>query len=744
MAASDASTSCSTSNTTTVPRVHSRVLSRARSRPTVLAAAALVLLWLGVGGAIAIWFSGRIQDWSVMTDELLYAKLATSIADTGSPVPQVHGSSIAVYNQLYPLLIAPLYGALAPPEAFRAAHVLNAFSMVSAIFPAYLLGRQVLSRPWALAAAGLAVLVPWMVLTGFLMTEAVAYPAFLWAALGLQRSIAAPSPSPTRDALAIAALGLAVLARTQFAVLVVVLPVAILAHEVGMRRNLLGGVRHAVAAHRLLAWLYTAGLALAVILAVAGSFGSLLGVYAVTVEGSLLPAGVWSSAGRHLDSVAIGCGLAPLILGGGWMLATVARPPGKNEHALAALSLVTITFLTFEAASFSVRFGDSIVRDRYLFYVVPLLLIGSAAALHGARRRQMAVGAGIVTLLFAATATQLPFTTYPGVWVDSPASVLNEVLSEQSGELGTGTFVALLGLLLGLAFVLALLFAPRMPLAIVTLVALAAFSILTLRSEVDRIVTGSGLSGRPLGGAPGLVLDWVDTVVPDGEHAALVAFPVSTAWDTTAIRWWDVEFWNRRVTRAYVGDDENFRYTGFPHRTLEPDWSTGEVADTHGAPPYAVSAPGDSRFLLAGREQAANLGFVVRHVERPYRALWVSRGLQADGWTTPGRTATVRAFAREDRSELVRLRIHLRAPDLAHAEYQLSAAGRTRAGSLQPGETTVETVRICLAAGSPADVRLTSTSSARIAGVQLGPGIDATRAVGVGVGPVGIRSFGEC
>ena len=706
--------------------------------------AALVLLWLGVSAAIAVWFSGRIQDWSVMTDELLYAKLATAIADTGSPLPQVHGSSIAVYNQLYPLLIAPLYGALSPPEAFRAAHVLNAFLMVSAVFPVYVLGRQVLSRPWAFSASVLSVLVPWMVLTGFLMTEAVAYPAFLWAIVGLQ--LAVTEPSPRRDLLAVAALCLAVLARTQFAVLVVVLPVAIIAHEIGMRRGLVAGVRHAVTTHRLLASLYAVGLALAAILAVAGSFGSLLGVYAVTVEeGSLLPSGVWGSAGRHLDAVAVGCGLVPLILGGGWMLATVVRPQSKKARALATLSVVTIAFLTFEAASFSVRFGDAVVRDRYLFYVVPLLLVGSAAALEGGRRRQVAIGAGLMTALFAATAAQLSFTTYPGVWVDSPASVLNEVLTEQSGELGTGTFVALLGLLLGLALVLALLFAPRSPLAIVALVALATFSILTLRSEVDRIVTGAGLSGRPLAESPGLVLDWVDTVVPEGERAALVAFPVSTAWDTTAIRWWDVEFWNRRVTHAYVAADGNFRYTGFPQRSLELDWSTGEAAGTASAPPYVVVAPGDSRFLLAGRDQAANLGFVVRQVERPYRALWMSRGLQTDGWTTPGRSAVIRAYAPDpDRRRLVRLQLALRAPDLAPAEYQLSAAGERRAVRLGPGQTKVETLRVCLAPGSGADIGITSTSSARITGVQLGPGIEETRAVGVGVGPITIRSFGEC
>ncbi len=678
-----------------------------------------------------------------MTDELLYAKLATAIASSGSPFPEVHGSSIAVYNQLYPLLIAPLYGALAPPEAFRVAHVLNAVVMASAVFPVYLLGRQILPRAWALAVAGLSIVIPWMVLTGFLMTEAAAYPAFVWAVLGLQLTIAAPSPR--RDLLAIAALGLAILARTQFAALVIVLPLAILGHELGARLSLRDGIRQAVRAHRILAAAYAAGIALAALLTAVGSFGSLLGVYAVTVEGSLLPSGVWAAAARHLDAVAIGCGLVPLILGGGWMVSTIGRSRIRPEHALATLSLVTVMLLSFEAASFSVRFGNSVVRDRYLFYIVPLLLIGSAAALRGAHRRHAAVGAGAVTTLFALTAAQLPFTVYPGVWVDSPASVLNEVLIEQSSALGTGTFVALLGLFTGLVLVLALLLSPRVPFAVLSLVAVLAFSVLTLRSEVDRVVQGTGLSGRPLAGPPGLVLDWVDTVVPEGEQAALLAFPVSTAWDTTAIRWWDVELWNRSVTHAYVAGDENFRYTPFPHRTLEIDWSSGEAEDTDDAPPYVVAAPGDSRFLLAGREQAANLGFVVRRVEQPYRALWTSRGLQTDGWTTPGRAATIRVYARTGgRSQLIHLRITLRAPDVAPAEYRLFTAGRTRAGRLTASEDTTETVRVCLSAGSVADIGLTSTSSAQILGVQLGPGVDDTRAVGVGVGPISVRSLGEC
>ena len=495
---------------------------------------------------LAVGFAGRIRDWSVMTDELLYVKLATSIADTGSPLPSVHGLSIEVYSQLYPLLLAPLFGTLAPPDAFRAAHVLNAFVMASAAFPAYLLARQVVPRAWSFAVAALTVLVPWMILTGFVMTEVVAYPVFLWAILALQLAVA--DPSRRHDLLAAAALVLAVSARTQFAALAIVLPLAILGHEIGRARGVREGAgRRTGTTGRSPSSTGIAIIGIAVVAAL-DSAGGVLGVYAVTVEeGSLLPSELWSAAARHVDAVALGCGLVPLILGGGWMLATVVRPDPRREHALATLSLVTLAVLTLQVASFVVRFGGEVVRDRYLFYVVPLLLVGTAAALHSTSRRRLAIGASVATIFFAATVASLPFTTFEGVWVDSPASVLNDWLIEQSGGLGTGTFVGLLGLFTGLVLVLGLLLAPRGVFASVVAISLVAFSVLTLRSEADRIVGGTGLSGRPLAEPPGVVLDWVDGVVPEDEEAALVAYPVSTAWDTTAIRWWDLELWNRRV-----------------------------------------------------------------------------------------------------------------------------------------------------------------------------------------------------
>ena len=717
--------------------------------PRRLAAAGSILLWLTSGAILAAWFSWRIRDWSVMTDELQYVKLALSVAETLSPFPAIHGASVAATNQLYPLLLAPVVGPLSAPDAFRAAHVLNAFLMTSAAVPAYLLGRELLGRAWSFAVALLSVVTPWLVLTGVLMSEVAAYPAFLWAVLALHRAIV--EPSRRRDLIAAAALGLAILARTQFAVLAVVLPAAILVHETlsrgsakGLRVRLVAGVGSAARRHRALWAVYGTALVVAVVAALLGH--RLLGAYETTVEeGSLLPAGVWLSAARHLDTVGIGSGLVPLLLGGGWLLAAVVRPLPRERQAFATLALLTVAALALQTASFDLRFGgEEIIRDRYLFYVVPLLLVASAAALTETRRRPVAIGTAATTILVAATAHGLPFPTFPGLSLDTPVSILNETLIEQSGALGTGTFVAISTLLLGAVLALGLLLAPRGLLALVLFGAVLGFSALLLRSEVDRVLAGTSLTGRPLGGPPGVVLDWVDSVVPEGQSAAIVPFPVSTAWGLSAIRWWDVEFWNRRVTRSFVADDDNFTYTGFPQGVVQIDPSTGVLAGTADAPRYVVGAEGDPRFELAGVQHASNVGLVVMDAVRPYRAVWSSSGLRTDGWTRPRVPASIRVYPRPGRSpEVARVRIQISAPATAAASYRVFAATEDRMGEVAPGGVADEVVLVCAEPRTPADVTVIAPAGARIEGPPLGPEPGPSRLVGVRLGPVDVSFTGR-
>ena len=429
-------------------------------------------------------------------------------------------------------MLTPVYGPLASPDAFRVAHVVNAVVMASAAVPAYLLARELLDRAWAFAVAVLAVVLPWMVLVGFLMSEVVGYPAFLWAVLAFQRAVVAPSDR--RDALAAAALVVAILARTQFTALALVLPLAIVIDELadaraaraGSLRGTIGsGVRSALGHHRTLWALYAVGAVAALALVLTGRRP--LGAYSTTVEsGSVLPAGVWWFAVEHLAVVAIGCGLVPVVLGGGWMLGSVVRPSSRERRAFATLALLTVAVLAVETASFDLRFGgEDLIRDRYLFYVVPLFLVAAAVALSEERKRPAIVGLAGATVLVAAASIGLAYTTFPGISVDSPVSILNETLAEQSGSLGTGTFVALGTLLVGLVLALALALSPRLPLAVVLFLGVLVVSLLTLRAEVDRILDGTGLSGRPLAGPPGVVLDWVDGVIPSGESAAVVAYP---------------------------------------------------------------------------------------------------------------------------------------------------------------------------------------------------------------------------
>src|SRR5262249_47733915 len=162
--------------------------------------------------------------------------------------------------------------------------------------------------------------------------------------------------------------------------LVAVLPAAILVHEVassGEGNRVRHGARAAVARHAVLVRLYVAGAVVAAIVAIFGSLGNLLGTYAVTAQGSPLPSTVWRAIATPFDPLALGSGLVPVVLGGGWLIAAVGRPRDRASHAFATLALLATASLLVEASSYDVRFGGPReVHDRYLFYVVPLLLVG--------------------------------------------------------------------------------------------------------------------------------------------------------------------------------------------------------------------------------------------------------------------------------------------------------------------------------------------------------------------------------
>src|SRR5436190_11300426 len=108
-------------------------LSRAPARTVALVRR--IDLPLGAIVAVAfLWvehYVSRVAHWGVMTDELQYVRLATSIGDDHTLVPHIHGQYVHIYGQLYPLVLAPIYQLFGMATAFKVAHAVNALAMAS-------------------------------------------------------------------------------------------------------------------------------------------------------------------------------------------------------------------------------------------------------------------------------------------------------------------------------------------------------------------------------------------------------------------------------------------------------------------------------------------------------------------------------------------------------------------------------------------------------------------------------------
>jgi Dolichyl-phosphate-mannose-protein mannosyltransferase len=608
----------------------------------------IALLWLALGGVVAI-LTTRVVDWYVMTDELLYERLALSVGQLHSPLPHVHGRLIANVNQLYPLLLAPLFHAGLVPDALRDAHVLNALVMTSACIPAFLLARRVTGGSrLAYVVAALTVCIPWIALSSFLMTEAVAYPAFLWAILALHN--AAVSPGTRGDALLLVAIGVAVLARTQFAVLLVIIPLALLLDRFSPRRL--------VREHRLLAVVYAVLAVAAVVLLATGELSRVLGTYSVTAEGNLVPRGMPRALLEHLAPLGLGTGIVPFVLGVAWLLTALVRQRNGVQHAFAAIAVVAVVALLFEVASYDLRFGAGRLHDRYLFYVVPLLLVAFAAMLLEPSwpRWTVVAAGGLLALAFAF----MPVISYGKFNVDSPVAYLNERLLALGGsESGAQLLLAFLTIV-----VMALLLAPRR-----VALGVAAVAILLAPAQTalafTRLLDHDGTSGRPITLDQSVVFDWLDRKVGSGEKVAMIPYPLlyGNYWENVAY-WWNVEFWNASVRQALVYEGA---FTGtpetFPTTALSFDRTTGRANVSPAR--YVAQAVAETRFRLAGEVLGEDRGVQLIRVERPWRAQWLAYGLYRDGWTIPRIPGTIRVFAQPGQRAAERrfVTVSVRAPN---------------------------------------------------------------------------------
>lgn len=670
---------------------------------------------VAVAGTFAAYYSARVVTWAVMTDELQTTKLALSIAETGSPVPRIHGAYYAALSQLYPLLIAPFYGLFTAPAAATAAHVLNPFLLASAAWPAYLLAQSITgSRTAGAVAALLTAFMPWLVMSTTLLTENAAYPALVWAAFLCQRAIAVPSTR--RDVAALAGLLLAFLARTQFFVLAVVLPLAVLGHELSFRSVSSSGwrqrVRAAFPSHRVLFVVYAVALLAGAALAAAGSLGSVVGNYAVPFKGDLLPAGIWHSAALHLDYIVIGGGILPFLLAVSWAVSTAVRPEGKSAHAFAWLLLFLVPLLTFEVTSFDLRFTPNrFIQDRYLFYLTPFLAVAAGASLvrrgHTRLRVAILVVAGVV---FAWLAGLSSYHDQPVIFWASPAAAFHPAIVTAAGwlRLAADSFVRLLVLVVAVLGVV-LVAAPqraRSRVALAAAIALAGFGSFEAGYVFERFAEPALTEVRPHLDRR----DWIDADVPAGSSVELVPSPLES---TTY--WWEAEYWNKDVDRT-LRIDHDPTFTPFPADDGRVDFETGRLLGARGD--FLVVARTEPRFHLV--EASVRTADVTRlRLVRPtnaYRLEWATRDVSADGWTMPGHDARLRFYGNGrpvKRTLVVVLSAAHEAPQ--PIGFTLASSRATRRGSVDPGgaRPPVE-LPVCVPAAGYTDVIMTTSGSAHV------------------------------
>jgi hypothetical protein len=669
-------------------------------RPDVRVAA----MWLALASVLAV-FTSRVADWYVMTDELFYERLAISVAHGHSLLPRVHGEVIGNINQLYPLLLAPLFHGTLVPHALEHAHVLNAFVMSSASIPAFLLACRVTrSVRLSYAVAFLSVCLPWITLSSFVMTEVVAYPAFLWAMLAVQHAIV--SRGLRVDTLMVLALGVAILARAQFAVLVVALPVAFYVHEVAFAGEASLRLRAAAAARRLittrrpLAIAYAALVALAVALASTGRLAPALGTYSATAKGDVVPGGIWRAFVEHLAPLALGLGVLPFVLGLAWLLSTLAAARLREQHAFASLSAVTLVTLLLEVAVYDLRFGRRTVHDRYLFYVAPLILIAFAAGLRERRVRRWSLVFSTAVVLFAFALA--PIVRYDKLNVDSPVATLNGALLDLGGS-QTGARVVLVLLTL-----VALLLMARLGALVLVLgcLAIPAQTVLAFST----LLTNNGTSGRPVTLEQGNVFDWIDRELGTDAKVTMVPYPLlyNAYWADVAY-WWNVEFWNVSIQRAAVYEGA---YTGtpdsFPKVELRFDRSTGRANVSPSD--YSVQGISESRFHLAGKVLNEFRGAQLIRTERPWRAEWLAFGLYRDGWTIPRQTGTIRVFSSPGQPTAMTryLTMYVRAPQgVAARSFDVRSNAADWHGTTGPTGTSNQ-IAVCVPAHGFADIHLSA------------------------------------
>jgi hypothetical protein len=561
-----------------------------------------------VTAAIRGWLASRIAMPWLFSDELVHSELAKNLANGN--FFEIRGLHVNV-TYAYPLVIAPAWLLSSMGATYAAAKAINVALMCAAALPVYMLGRRFVTPVGAAVAAVLTLLLPELALTGALMQEDLAFPAFLLAVLAL--AIALEEPTLGHQGLLLGAIALAATARFELLVLVAIVPTAAVLGRAPLRRL----------APTMVVTLGAIVAMIAVEAAQPSLIRDALQTFPETSAGYSV-GGVLTWFVRTLAALALATGVVPLVA---LVAVTVRGASRPTERAFLAVTWACVVwFLVLGGLSGSWQpYG---LKERYVFYLQPLFLLALVLwAERGTVRRSAVTLAAIVGLALAVAFLPLsPLLTAGSL----PGNALGMELFRRLGNLvGFGNGLrALLVVAVVLVGLLALVRARWLVVGLCAafLVVAAGFA---ARAADDQARAIAATATQPANRS------WVDDAI--GKGATVPLLNASNFMPETVrqeiypvfLPWWETEFWNRSARAVdSLGSPEPLPLA---QAAGALDWSTGVVS---GVPP-ATAVLVDPRFEIVGRRRGATSALVLYdRLAAPLRLASAVEGVFRDGETS--------------------------------------------------------------------------------------------------------------
>jgi hypothetical protein len=557
-----------------------------RGAGTPLAAIGLV----AVAAAVRIWLAQQnVTPW-IFVDELLHSELAKSVA-AGHGF-EARGQQLAV-SYVYPVAVAPAWWLGSIAATYAVAKAIGAVLFAGGALVVWAWGRRFLSPTGAFVATGLTLLLPFLALAGTLSTETAFFPAFLLACLAIARALERPTLG--RQALALAAIGVATLTRFQGIVLVAVLATCALARR--ERRLWPSAVAVAVA---VVAWIAVHGVA--------------LGVYTQATDARYSAGSIARWLVYTPGVVALVVGVAPAAA----LLALVLRRAGgPAERSFVAVAGAAVLW-TCVLGAVSSSWLPAGVKERYAIHVLPLLLLALVLWIE----RGMP-GPRLVVAVPVALVAALPFAT-----IFASASFASngiDLYPWQRLDVHVG-HVRVLALAAALVAAALFVLRRRRELLVLLAVYLALGS-----AAAQATVRSHSLDARRLAGGAS---SWIDDAAGRDARVTILNttnYEPETSRGGLYLTWtpvWDDEFWNRSL-RASLGF--GFKEPApLPQSEARLDFSSGRVTPETRIP-FALA---DRRFQPLGRRLGEQGRFGVWRTREPLRFAAAAEGVFADGTVT--------------------------------------------------------------------------------------------------------------